>query len=69
MAQLISTLVALLLLSIAFAAGPVTLMASVAVVVPVTALSATLALYEACESAGLDFLHFAFGAFRDASDD
>lgn len=67
--QTFTVILAFALLSVAFAAGPVTLMACVAVVVPAQAMPAALAFYKAAESGGLAILHVAFGSLRDWSND
>lgn len=63
----VAAAVALVLMSLGWAAGPVTLMATLAVVVDPVAVSAALGLYKASESAALAVLHVVFGALRDTT--
>lgn len=56
---------AFIFLGLGFTAGPVTLMACVALVVPDASMPAALAIYKAAEGAGLAFLHVTFGILRD----
>lgn len=65
----ICIILAFTLFTIGFAAGPVTILSCVALIVPANALPFGLAVYKSAESVGLALLHAGFGSLRDISND
>ena len=61
----VSLLIAVLLISISFGLGPVTLLSCVAIAVPTTAIPVALGFYKASQNAGLAITHYLAGELRD----